>query len=125
MAPIPPLNAPGWSAAPQAGAADSSERNTAMLIHLSIIPFGFIGPLIGYLISDHKPYLRAQSAEALNMAITLLIAAVVVAILCLVLIGFLLVPVLGLWGLVMPIIGGVNASQAKPYRYPLVLRFVS
>jgi uncharacterized protein len=43
----------------------------------------------------------------------------------LVLIGFVLLPLVGLFWLIFTIIGSVKASNGEDYRYPLTIRMVS
>ena len=48
-----------------------------MLIQLGGLFFGFLAPLIGYLVlKDRGPFVRAWAATALNFQLTLLIAYV-------------------------------------------------
>jgi uncharacterized protein len=125
--------------APQ-GALSSDEKNWAMLAHLSAlsgIVFPFIGNIAGPLIvwqvkKDSLPFAASEAKEALNFniswAIWNCVIWVVTVILMLVLVGFLLLPVAILvsvaW-IVFSIIGGLRASEGKPYRYPLTLRFIN
>jgi uncharacterized Tic20 family protein len=65
-----------------------------------------------------------QGKESLNFQITITIASIVAAFTVLLLIGFLLLPAVLLFGFVMTIIGAVKASNGEWYRYPLTIRFV-
>ena len=66
----------------------ADEKLWATLIQLGGLFFGFLAPLIGYLVlKDRGPFVRAWSATALNFQLTLLIAYVVGWILTFVLIG--------------------------------------
>lgn len=104
---------------------DSQRRSWAMLAHLGGLFLGFLGPLIVYLVyKDRDPFVRDQSAEALNFQLTALLAWFVVFVLILVLIGLLLIPVLGLAELVMCIIAAAAANRGEAYRYPINLRFI-
>ena len=42
-----------------------------------------------------------------------------------ILIGFVLLPLVGIWAFVMPIIAAVKASNGEWYRYPLTLRLIT
>jgi len=98
----------------------------ALLAHLLGLFTGFIGPLVIYLIKrDESAYVRHHSAEALNFQITLAIAGVVSFILMLVLIGFLLMLVVAVTGIVFEILAMIAASRGEWYRYPICIRFVS
>jgi len=97
-----------------------------VLAHLSIFVFALLGPLVIYLVfKDSSPMTRHHAAEALNFHLTLLIASIVAGILVIVLIGFVLLMGLFVYGIVMAIIAAVAAGNRQPYRYPLTIRFVS
>jgi uncharacterized Tic20 family protein len=85
----------------------------------------FLGPLLVMLIKGNQsPYVRAQAVESLNFQLTVLIFAVVSFVLIFVLIGILLLLAVGIWWLVMTIVGSVKSSQGELYRYPLTIRMV-
>ncbi len=80
-----------------------------------------------WLVSKGDParaFLADQSKEALNLQITFCIAYAVCFMLCLVLIGFLLIPLLCVTNLVFCIIAGVKANEGVAYRYPFALRLI-
>lgn len=101
-----------------------------MLAHLSalvaaFVALSFLGPLIVMLTQGQKsPFVRAHAVEALNFQITTYIAAFVSAVLLLVLIGFILLPLVGLGWLIFTIVAGVKANNGESYRYPINLRLV-
>jgi uncharacterized Tic20 family protein len=131
---VPPESVipPPPSESPVAGAPSAEERQWAMFAHLSalaglVMPFGsIIGPLVIWLIKkDTMPFVNDQGKEALNFNITVAIAAVVCGLLCIVLIGFLLLPVLVVLWLVFVIVGTIKANEGTLYRYPFALRLVN
>ncbi|MGN6507721.1 MAG: DUF4870 domain-containing protein [Tepidisphaeraceae bacterium] len=102
-----------------------------MLAHLSalaglVIPFGFvIGPLVVWLVKKNEfPFVDDQGKESLNFQITVTIALVVSFLLIFVLVGFLLLPVVGITALVFCVIAAVQANNGVRYRYPLSIRFI-
>jgi uncharacterized protein len=110
----------------------AEERPWAMFAHLSalaglVMPFGsIIGPLVIWLIKkDTMPFVNDQGKEALNFNITVAIAAIVCGLLCIVLIGFLLLPVLVILWLVFVIVGTIKANEGTLYRYPFALRLIN
>ena len=134
--PSAPPNPPPPSAPPPPivsdGTTTNDERTWGLLAHLSalagfVIPFGnLLGPLVIWQIKKNEmPFVDDQGKEALNFQITLTIEILVSALLCVILIGFLLLPIVGLYGLVMTIIGGVKANNGERYRYPLTLRLIN
>ena len=107
------------------------EKTWAMLCHLSglsgmIFPLGHIVvPLIIWLIKKEElPFVEDQGREVLNFQISMTIYIITSGILCLILIGFLFLLILVIFGLIVVIIGAINANDGKPYRYPMAIRFI-
>lgn len=129
-APPPPPPPPGygpptyWVVEPPLSPSD--ERLWAMLAHLSIFVLSLIAPvLILAVLGKRSAFVADQAKEALNFHITVAIAGVVSALLCLVLIGFLLLPLVVVGSMVLGVIGGLQANKGIPYRYPVALRLVT
>ena len=106
-------------------------RQWAMFCHFAafaglLIPFGnLLGPLIVWQLKrDLDPFVDDQGKEALNFHITVSLAALVCMLLAVVVIGFLLLPLLGLGALVLTIIAGIKANEGRTYRYPLCWRLI-
>ncbi|MGB2247432.1 MAG: DUF4870 domain-containing protein [Alcanivorax sediminis] len=117
--------------AEQQGAPSKEERGQAMACHLLaligfIIPFGnLIGPLIMWVIKkDESSFVDDQGKEAVNFNITMLIAGFVCFLLTFVIIGAILLPILGIFWLVITIIAGLKANDGVAYRYPFTLRLI-
>ncbi|TAM21451.1 MAG: DUF4870 domain-containing protein [Rhodanobacter sp.] len=112
------------------------ERQWALFAHLSALLAGlltghwlgvgcFIGPLIIWLVKrESMPFVDDQAKEALNFNITVAIAALVCWLLMFVLIGFVLLPILGVLWLVCVILAAIKANEGERYRYPFALRFI-
>lgn len=108
-------------------------RMWAMWCHLGAlsgflgIPFGSIlVPAVIWLTKrDSHPFIDENGRESLNFQVSLLLYFVVAAILCLVLVGFLFLPVLYIGGLVLSIVAAIRANDGVPYRYPLTIRLFS
>ena len=103
-----------------------------MCAHLSsfaghLIPFGHIGgPLLIWMLKkDTMPLVADQGKEALNFQITMTLAFIVAAVSIFVLVGFVLVPAVWLFDVIITIVAAVKANEGVAYRYPLCLRFVS
>lgn len=103
-----------------------------MLCHLSSltgfigIPFGhLLGPFLFWLLKRQEiPEVDSHGKESLNFQISMTLYGLVVALLCFVFIGFLLIPVILLADVILVIIASVKASQGEPYRYPFCLRLI-
>src|SRR3954468_3616886 len=113
------------------GSLSQEDRNWGLIAHLSalsglIIPLGSVlGPLIVYLVKKDQSAFGADCAkEALNFNLTVVIAAIVCAILWLVFVGILLSVVLFFAWVVLTIVAAVRASEGTSYRYPATIRFV-
>lgn len=108
----------GGAAIPQ------DERTLAWLAHLLGAFVSFLAPLVIYLIRDRRDFAKFAAAQALNFTITTAIAYVVSGLLCLVLIGFVLLPTVAVWSVVMAIVATVKTAQGEWYRYPLTIPFI-
>lgn len=113
------------------GSPSAEERQWGLFAHLSalvgfLIPFGnVLGPLIIWQIKKAEmPFVDDQGKEALNFQITVLIAVIACLVLSVILIGFLLLPIVGIAALVLTIMGGIKANNGETYRYPFTLRLV-
>jgi len=73
---------------------------------------------------DQSQFVADQAKESLNFQISLIIYAIVSGILVLVLIGFLLLAVVFIGGIVLTIIATLKANNGEHYRYPLTIRLI-
>ena len=97
-----------------------------MLAHLGGLLFGFLVPLIIYLIKkDESPYLKHHAAEALNFQITVFIALMVSVVLIFVIIGIFLFLAVIVASWVFGIIAAIAANKGEWYRYPMTIRMIS
>ena len=121
----PPVSAP----AP----AVTGVRTWNILCHASALlgvffhfPGHLLGPLIVWLAKrDDSTEIDAHGKEALNFQISMLIYNVIAGVFCLVLIGFLILPILWILNAVFVIIASIRASDGKFYRYPMTIRFIT
>ncbi len=116
-------------------ATSTGARNWSVLCHATalcgfFIPAlgHFIGPLLVWLLKrEQYPEVNLHGKESLNFQISLFLYAAAIFALCFVLIGLFLLPLLGLLhilNVVFVIIASIRASEGKPYRYPLTMRFL-
>ena len=88
-------------------------------------PGHVLAPLVVWLMKrDESPEIDAHGKEALNFQISMLIYNVIAAVFCIVLIGFLLLPLLWILNAVFVIIASIKASDGELYRYPMTIRFL-
>ncbi len=116
---------------PTGDTTNSDERMWAMLCHLSafagtIIPLGTIlGPLVVWLMKKEVyPLVDDQGKESLNIQISILIYALISAVSLVAFIGFLLLPAVLIFAVVMTIIATIKANSGVAYRYPLTIRLI-
>lgn len=107
-------------------------RMWAMWCHLAAlsafigIPFGnILGPFIIWLMKrETDPFVDSQAKESLNFQISLTIYGMVSLLLCLIFIGFILLPVVIIGGLILTIIAAIKANDGEDYRYPFTFRLI-
>lgn len=111
--------------------AEQNARTWNMLCHLSgllgfVIPFGnLLGPLIVWQLKKNEiPSVDQHGKDALNFQITVTIALLICIPLFVVVIGFVLMPLIGLAALILMIIAGIKANNGEAYRYPFSLQLV-
>ena len=106
--------------------SNSEEKLWIILSHLSLLlGVGFVLPLVVYLVKKQDSPLTAEHAkEALNFHITLVLYGIVSGLLCIIAVGFILLPLLLIASVVCAIIASVKASEGQFYRYPLTLRLI-
>lgn len=107
-------------------------REWAMVLHLSLfaghsIPFGgIIAPiLIWQMKKDELPKLDQHGKNAMNWVISSIIYAIICVPLCFVIVGIPLLIVLGVLGIVFPIVAAVKANEGTAWKYPLAIPFFS
>ncbi|WP_152352854.1 DUF4870 domain-containing protein [Brachybacterium subflavum] len=140
----PPPHIKGVSTAPMTGqpTSESDTKLWAIFAQLASILgnfvgagfLGWLGPLIIFLVyKDRNRFIRYNAAEALNAAIAVVIAEIVLWIV----VGIFTVITLGIGGIIVPIvfipallhiifaiIGAVKANDRTWWNYPLNIRFV-
>ncbi|WNM25477.1 DUF4870 domain-containing protein [Demequina capsici] len=125
MSETPPPPPPPAAPQPAAPMSQSDERLYATLAHAGIILFGFLPPLIIWLIGkDRSAYVDRQAKEALNFSILVTIAYIVSSILVAVLIGIVLWLATIVVTLIFCIQAAIAANKGVDYRYPFNWRII-
>jgi uncharacterized Tic20 family protein len=112
--------------------SSSNVRTWNVLCHATALVGFFVpwaghilGPLIVWLAKrGESPEIDEHGKESLNFQISMLIYNLVAAVLCLVLIGFVILGILHILNLVLVIIASIQASEGKLYRYPITIRLI-
>lgn len=109
-----------------------SNGQLLVLLHLSqllnlITGFGgLIVPLIIWLTQkDRVTDMDQHGKEVMNFQITMIIAAVI-AVPCILLfgLGILMLIGIGILTLILPIVGGIKASNGEYFKYPFSIEFI-
>lgn len=122
--PPPPPQSPQPPYAPQP-MSQSDERLWATLAHAGVILFGFIPPLIIWLVfRERSAFVNDQAKEALNWSILMTIAYVVGILTLVFFIGILIIIAAGIAVLVFGILAAIAANKGEQYRYPFNWRII-
>ena len=112
MSSFTPFNAPQVT---------SEERTMALLAHLLGMFTNILAPIIIYFIQkDKSKFASFHALQAILFQIALGIAFIISGLLCTVLIGFLLLPVVLIGGLVYVIKASIAANNGELYELPIV-----
>jgi len=96
----------------------------AMLCHILGVA-GFFAPLVIWLSEkDKHKFVNEHGRTAMNYQISLMIYYAAASLLCVIFIGFVLVPALTIAHIVLIVMGAVKASRGEPWRYPLAIPFL-
>ena len=115
------------------GFPSNEERNWAVFAHLGGFALYLLGfalghvlvPLVIWLLKrEESPFIGRNALEALNFQISVTLYSIVVGALCFVLVGFVLIPVLMGFHIVLMIIASIKASEGESYRYPWTIRLL-
>lgn len=110
---------------PPAPLSESDERLYATLSHAGVIIFGFIPPLIFWLIyRERSRFVEDQAKEALNWSILMTIAAFVGGLTVLLVIGVFILIAVAIATIVFGIIAAMAANKGTLYRYPFNWRII-
>ncbi len=111
---------------PAVYAPTGNDKVWSILSHLSsFIGLPIILPLAVYLgMRGHSAFAADNAKAALNFHLSLFIYFFISAILCLILVGYLLLVGLFLANLVLSIVAAIKASEGQAYHYPLALPLI-
>ena len=107
-----------------AGEVSDEDKLWALFAHLSgLAGLSLLGPLVIWLVKkETSPFVEDQAKEALNFQLTILVAALLLAVTC---VGAFLIPVVAVGGLVYAVIGGMASYRGEAYRYPYTFRMIN
>ncbi len=110
--------------APTPSSYSGNDKVWILLCHLSLfIGVPFLLPFIVYLaMKNENPTVTYHAKESLNFHLSCLLYALISIPLCLVLIGFVSLFVIGLASVIFAIVAAIKVSEGIPYRYPFTIR---
>jgi uncharacterized Tic20 family protein len=116
----------------QSNQDEQQARQWAMFLHLSqllgftVLPLlGLIAPIIIWQIKKEQyPSIDEHGKTVVNWIISELIYGAIAFVLVFVVIGIPVLAVLGMLGLVFPIIGGIKANNGELWHYPMSINIV-
>lgn len=105
-------------------------RQWAVLLHLSTL-LGFIVPILGFVVpiiiwqwkKTELPAIDAHGKVVANAIISYVIWGAISIPLCILLIGFVLLWILGILAVIFPIIAALKARDGIVWDYPLTIKF--
>ncbi|MBP3959405.1 DUF4870 domain-containing protein [Gemmata sp. G18] len=111
---------------------EKKAREWGMFLHLSLFA-GHVIPLGGIIVpiviwqmkKDELPKIDRHGKNAVNWLISFALYFIISAVLCLVFIGFVLLPVVVVLGIVFPIIAAMKANEGRVWKYPLAIPFLT
>lgn len=107
------------------------QKMLALIAHLAYLLGGLgfvIAPLVIFLLKRDDDFVFNHARQALVAHLVILAFSVAVGILCFLLIGFLLLPILAfLWIilLITSVIASINALNGEYYQYPFIQGLVN
>ncbi len=111
---------------------EKEENNWGMILHLSQLLGLTAAPVVGLaapiviwlLMKEQYPGLDVHGKNVANWILSSLLYAVIGVASIFVGIGFILLVALYFMGIIFPIIGGIEASRGKVWKYPLTIEFL-
>ncbi|HEU4964824.1 MAG TPA: DUF4870 domain-containing protein [Bacilli bacterium] len=97
----------------------NESRLWAILSHVSFFILPVIVPLILMFVKEDDPFVRHHARQALVFHLMMWIAGAISGFLVILLIGIVLVPLVGIFGLVFTIIAIIRTVDGDYYRYPV------
>jgi uncharacterized Tic20 family protein len=106
-------------------APTGDEKTMGILAHILTLVAPILAPLIIYLVKkDESQFVKENALESLNFQLTIMICAIISAILVFIIIGIFLLIIIGIGSFILVIVASIKASEGKIYRYPINFRLI-
>ena len=108
----------------------AEQKILAVIAHISYFVGGIgfiVAPLAIFLLKSEDAFVVYHAKQALVAHLVILAFSVIVSLLCLVVVGVLMIPILAALWLVLiitSVIAAVKAMNGETYRYPFIQTFV-
>lgn len=129
----PPVGPPPGGGTPPAGYANNDEKTWALVAHFGgaagMFVLGGVGGWIAPLIAlmsrgNQSATVRQHAVNALNFQLTWSIVGVIGYVTLCIVIGFVIIPVAALVGIIFGIVAGVKANDGVVYEYPVSVKMI-
>tara|TARA_B100000929_G_scaffold291161_1_gene288525 strand:- start:389 stop:799 length:411 start_codon:yes stop_codon:yes gene_type:complete len=109
----------------------TEDRQMLMILHLSQLLNivsglgGIIVPIILWQLKKNEvEHMEEHAKEIINFQISFYIYFILAGLLCFLIIGFVILPILGLISLIFPIMNGIKANNGEAVSYPFTIQFI-
>jgi uncharacterized Tic20 family protein len=104
---------------------NNDEKLMAAGIYVLSIFFPVIAPLVIWLIKkDESTFIDYHGREYFNFLISYTVYLTIAGISMIILIGFVLLPIVGVMLFIFTIIAAIKAYEGNEYRFPLIFRLI-
>lgn len=111
---------------------EQQARQWAMFLHLSQLAGFFAIPIVGLIApviiwqlkKEEYPMLDEHGKAVVNWIISEFIYGAICSVLMFVVIGFPMIIILAILGIVFPIIGGIKANNGELWHYPMTITII-
>jgi len=108
----------------------NNPRQMAMFLHFSQL-LGYVLPVAGWIVpiiiwqlyKDKLPGIDRHGKEVANFLISMVVFTGIGFLTACLGVGFVILFLVGIFGFICPIIGGIRANDGGFFRYPLTLSF--
>lgn len=104
------------------------ENIIMLLMAAAIVLFNIIGFIIAYFVwqeyRNKSDFIDINGARLLNFHISFVIYEIVAFISCIVLVGFILVPLVSITYFILTLIGMIKYGSHKYYKYPITFNII-